>query len=232
MSPRLAKSLKTLLDQVNHLAPNRSKATDGTIGNAEHQKRHSRHNPNRAGVICALDVTNDPAHGCDIHQIADVVVAHPHPNLNRVISNRRVASRNTAFAWHRYTGTNPHTGHAHFDVGVGRDPRPGDPTPEQPFDDTTPWKLTGPGRPSGNEPRILHEGSTGPDVRGLQLILIGAHLLPPGTASGTFGPKTKAAVHALQGQLGVHQDGVVGPDTHAAIARLLAFLAATAPAHH
>lgn len=236
MSWRLAKSLDVLRHQVNTLAPGRNKASDGTIGNAEHAKRHSRHNPNQAGVVCALDLTDDAAHGCPIHQIAERVVAKPHPDLDYVISNRRVAGRSTGWVWHRYTGVNPHTSHAHFAVGVGPEPRPGEPTPSTPYDTTTSWDIApGPGARTigqGQEPRTLRRRSTGQDVRGLQLILIGAHLLPPGSADGVFGPVTETAVKTLQGQLGVTKDGIVGPRTHAAIARLLAFLAAAPVPQH
>jgi peptidoglycan hydrolase-like protein with peptidoglycan-binding domain len=66
----------------------------------------------------------------------------------------------------------------------------------------------------------------GQDVKGLQKILIGASHLPP-PPDGVFGKRTLEAVKRFQAQLGVKADGVVGAKTHAAIARLLAFLAAT-----
>ncbi|HMG43542.1 MAG TPA: peptidoglycan-binding domain-containing protein [Acidimicrobiales bacterium] len=224
MSWRLAKSLEGLRDQVNDHAPGRRKQTDGTIGNEEHQKGHSRHNPNDAGVVCALDLTDDPTNGCPIHEIADSVVANPHPALAYVISNRRVARRSTGWAWHTYTGASPHVSHAHFAVGVGTDPRPGEPTPKPPYDDTTKWHITGAPRPSGNPPPKLRRGSRGEQVRGLQRILIGAGELPAGSADGVFGAATEAAVRRFQRRLGVTSDGVVGEDTHAAIARLLRIL--------
>jgi hypothetical protein len=234
VSWRLAKSLAVLRDQVDTLAPKRSKATDGTIGDIVHAQRHSRHNPNHAGVVCALDLTDDPDHGCAVHRIAEHVVARPHPDLDYVISNRRVAGRSTGWAWHRYTGANPHTDHAHFGVGTGPEPLPGERTPRPPFDDVVKWAIAGePAKPpvdSRRTPRTLRRGSTGADVRGLQLILIGAHLLPAGSDDGICGPGTDAAVRRLQRQLGLAPDGVVGDRTHAAIAKLLAFLAALATA--
>jgi hypothetical protein len=42
---RVAKSLDRLLAQVNRLASDRSKASDGAIGDAKHQSRESDHNP-------------------------------------------------------------------------------------------------------------------------------------------------------------------------------------------
>lgn len=42
---RIAESLQQLLDQVNQMAPGRSKASDGAIGDTSHQSRRSDHNP-------------------------------------------------------------------------------------------------------------------------------------------------------------------------------------------
>ena len=134
MAWRLAKSLVTLRGEVNAWAPNRSKASDGTIGDPAHASRPSRHNPNRYGVVTALDITHDPAGGCDVHALARRLVRAPHPELAYVISNRQISARSGGWAWRAYTGTNPHTVHAHFAVGVGPD---SDPAP--PYDSTAPW---------------------------------------------------------------------------------------------
>jgi hypothetical protein len=224
MTWRLAGSLVVLRDQIDSMAPQRSRISDGTIGDAKHRDRASRHNPNNAGVVCALDVTDDPAHGCPIHAVAEAVRARPHPDLDYIISNGRVAGRSTGWSWHHYTGPNPHNKHAHFGVGSGSDGEPG-----KPYDDRTRWTITGNGAAavrSDPSPRTLKRGMTGADVTGLQKILIGAGHLA-GAPDGVFGPKTEAAVKRFQAQLGVTADGVVGPVTHHAIARLLAFLAAT-----
>ena len=61
MSWRVARSLDDLLAEVNKVAPGRKKGRDGTIGDQAHASRASRHNPNKAGVVTARDVTNDPA---------------------------------------------------------------------------------------------------------------------------------------------------------------------------
>lgn len=225
MAWRLANSLVQLRHEIDTLAPNRSKVSDGTIGDGAHVSRPSRHNPNDAGVVCALDVTDDVAGGCPIHVIAEQIRLRPHPNLAYIISNGRIAGRSTGWNWHTYTGSNKHTRHAHFAVGVGQDGEPG-----QPYDDATPWGVSAvtaapPVTPRPG-PRTLKQGMRGDDVRGLQRVLIGAGLLPPGTDDGIFGPKTKAATVGLQRQLGVAADGIVGPVTHAAIARTLASLAA------
>jgi hypothetical protein len=136
MAWRLAKSLVQLRSEFDAAYPGRSKRSDGTIGDAAHRNRASRHNPNRYDVVCALDITHDPASGCDVHRIAREHVRDPHPELAYVISNGQVASRSRGFRWVTYTGSNPHTLHAHFAVGVGPD---SDPMP--PYDSTQPWGI-------------------------------------------------------------------------------------------
>lgn len=68
---RLANSLTRLRDQVNAAFPNRNKASDGWIGDASHAASASDHNPNSQGVVSALDLTNDPANGFDVHALAE-----------------------------------------------------------------------------------------------------------------------------------------------------------------
>jgi Putative peptidoglycan binding domain len=221
---RLAASLEQLRGEINTLAPNRSKASDGTIGDTAHASRASRHNPNRAGVVCALDVTDDPEGDCPIHVIAEQLRARPHPNLAYIISNGRVAGRSSGWAWRPYTGSNKHTRHVHFAVGNGPDS-----APAAPYDDTTSWGVAvpvtaapAPAPAPANGGRSLRKGLRGGDVSDLQHALIAAGLLPAGAADGIFGPKTEAAVKELQRRLGVSPDGIVGPKTRAAMAGQLA----------
>lgn len=137
MAWRLAYSLETLRTQVNVAYPNRSTASDGTIGDAAHAGTASDHNPNSAGVVCALDLTHDPAHGLDVHALADKLRVNRHPNLKYIISNRRITGPWNGWNWEYYGGSNPHDKHAHFSVGVGSDGKsmPGT------YDDTTKWSI-------------------------------------------------------------------------------------------
>src|SRR4029079_3168067 len=63
----------------------------------------------------------------------------------------------------------------------------------------------------------LHSGSTGPDVRRLQRILVMIKVLDYTQIDGTFGPKTEAAVREFQQGEGLTVDGVVGPATWGAL---------------
>jgi peptidoglycan hydrolase-like protein with peptidoglycan-binding domain len=72
----------------------------------------------------------------------------------------------------------------------------------------------------------LRVGSTGDAVRQWQSILAGAGKLAQGEITGVFDTRTEAATKEFQRQLGVAADGIVGPDTRAATARLFAWLSA------
>jgi len=64
----------------------------------------------------------------------------------------------------------------------------------------------------------LGPGATGPTVLALQQRLVALHYWL-GTPDGVFGDSTEQAVYALQKAAGIARDGVVGPQTEAALAR-------------
>ena len=122
---RVAKSLLSLRDQVNRKAPNRKKSHDGTIGDAAHASRASDHNPwvidGSVGVVTAMDITHDPAGGCDAGAIAEAIRGSRDARVKYIIWNRRIANPlpldgQPPWAWRPYTGANPHNKHCHISV--------------------------------------------------------------------------------------------------------------------
>ncbi|HVG24904.1 MAG TPA: hypothetical protein VND45_12165 [Thermoanaerobaculia bacterium] len=137
---RVAKALLALREQVNAMAPNRRKKSDGTIGDAAHASRASDHNPwvrdGATGVVTAMDITNDPDGGCDAGALANALLASRDPRIKYVIFNRRIASyqqKGTAapFQWRPYAGSNPHTHHVHISVREV----------QTAYDSTSPWTI-------------------------------------------------------------------------------------------
>lgn len=138
MSYREAASLATLHAEINKAAPNRDRAADGWIGDADHAARTSDHNPwvkdaNGVGVVRARDWTHDPAGGLDCAVLAGFLASRlgEHPALgsgayviwrSRIISTDRIRE-----GWRTYTGPNPHAHHLHLSVGVAG------------YDSTSPW---------------------------------------------------------------------------------------------
>lgn len=131
---RQARSLDTLLAEVNEAAQNRNKASDGGLGDPAHATRVSDHNPNREGVWRARDFTHDPPR-MDAGKLAEQVAAMlgKHPALGPgayVIFNRRIISTSRLReGWRRYTGSNAHTQHVHVSVGTSG------------YDSTLPWNV-------------------------------------------------------------------------------------------
>src|SRR5262245_40047305 len=136
MSWRLAKSLEVLRDQINQIAPARSKSSDGSIGDASHASRDSDHSPwvrdGSTGVVTAIDITNDPVHGVDSEALAEKLRASRDPRIKYIISNRKIcSSTQSPWAWRKYTGANPHNHHVHISVKSSKPL----------YDDTDPWQL-------------------------------------------------------------------------------------------
>jgi len=68
-----------------------------------------------------------------------------------------------------------------------------------------------------NSGPTLVTGSTGPDVRRVQKILVMLKLLDFSSIAGNFGPKTQDAVKSFQQGNSLTPDGVVGPMTWQAL---------------
>ena len=122
---RVAKSLLKLRDQINARFPDRNKASDGTIGDDAHCPGTSDHCPkivdDGIGVVAAIDITHDPAHGLDAGVVANALRVSRDPRIKYIISNRRIASSYPAegkppFEWRDYNGSNPHRAHFHVSV--------------------------------------------------------------------------------------------------------------------
>lgn len=141
---RPAKSLKTLQSQVNQTFPNRSKASDGMIGDSAHCPGSSDHCANivdgGVGVVTAYDITHDPANGCDMAKVTAAIIGSQDPRIKYIIYNSRICSSyvhggTPAWTWRPYSGSNPHNKHAHFSVAESKSL----------YDNTGPWTIAGAG---------------------------------------------------------------------------------------
>lgn len=142
MAWQAADSLLVLRDQVNVLAPNRSRASDGLVCDENHPtgSDHCPHFVEGIGrdVVTALDLTHDPGDGFDSFQFAEVLRKHRDNRVKYVISNGRMfssyaTSSYAAWTWRPYTGSSdPHTNHVHLSV-----------LDAQISDSRVPWNLDG-----------------------------------------------------------------------------------------
>ncbi len=210
---REAKSLLKLLDQVNALWPNRSKESDGEIGDLAHSQRTSDHNPNGAGVVTAVDITNDPVHGIASRKLAERLVASKDSRIKYVISDGQICnSKVSPWMWRPYHGANGHYHHVH--ISVMNNPAL--------YDDETAWNLDS-GTPFNNPvedknlpslTRSLQVGMSGADVSILQAFF-GLK------EDGRFGPDTLKTVIDFQNKHHLKPDGIVGADTWKALGGLV-----------
>jgi len=138
---RAMDSLLVLRAQVDAIAPARSKASDGLVGDENHASTsgHYPHTVPGVGteIVTAWDCTDDPADGCDSRKLAETLRRHRDKRIRYVISEREIFSSyasgsRPAWEWGPYSGTDPHTNHAHVQVL------------DAPISDTsTPWDLGG-----------------------------------------------------------------------------------------
>jgi hypothetical protein len=64
-----------------------------------------------------MDITNDPADGCDAQALVNALVTSRDPRIKYLIWNRRkVSSSVQPWVWRKYTGQNPHNKHCHVSV--------------------------------------------------------------------------------------------------------------------
>lgn len=209
---KLAPSLAALIDEVDDLWPKRSKASDGSIGDAAHKARTSDHNPSNGWVV-GLDLTHDPDGGFDSYNFAELLRERRDSRVKYVISNGRIFDSKT-WAWKDYKG-DAHTHHVHVSVKNNKAAR----------EDVSAWFKGVTPAHGGGPQRNLQQGMSGEDVRVWQTILQGAGLLGEDEADGIFGPKTKEATIRFQWNLGVSNDGIVGPHTRQMTDKLLRALA-------
>jgi hypothetical protein len=219
----LAPSLARARTEINQEWPRRDHSSDGWIGDAAHRTRPSDHNPNRRGVVDAIDIDVD---GIPCALLVAILITHP--AVNYVIWNRTIWSRTRGFRAAHYTGPDPHTGHIHVS----------DLQTVSAENTTTPWRIAAgvvvvpvvqptPTPESGpvelawrdrlaRALPVVRKGSTGRTVRRAQALLNVAAGNPL-TEDGGFGPKTDTAVRSFQSVYHLTVDGVVGGQTWTAL---------------
>ena len=199
---RAARSLDTLLNQLNAYAPRRSRKSDGGIGDVAHRARRSDHNPVN-GVFHARDFTDDPGGGLDALILREALRQSRDSRIRYVISEGQMFSSYPsggvpAWTWRPYRGANAHRRHLHVSVW------------DRNGDDPRPWVLpgmTGAKKPPG-EWATLRVGSRGASVRYLQQVLKDDWRSSI-TVDGEYGPQTAGYVKVFQRNVGLPATGIV-----------------------
>lgn len=121
---RVGNALNKLLAQFDAQWPGRSKASDGSIGDAAHQDEGacgSQHNScciklSGIWIIRARDFTHDPASGADMGRVSEAMRLARDPRVRYIIFNRRITGPSYGWEWRAYSGSNPHDKHMHVSV--------------------------------------------------------------------------------------------------------------------
>jgi hypothetical protein len=213
---KVAPALDQLLGQLNELAPLRSKAADGAIGDAAHASRGSDHNPHWCysgqAYVTARDYTHDRRGGLDCAQLAAALCAGKDRRVKYVIWSEQIMAGfggPAPWTWRPYRGPNAHTKHLHLSVVADARSLV-----------RIPWLLPGLQvapplqQVTTSRPRI-RRGDAGALVMLVQRYLGVASEGEPGY--GLFGPATEAAVRRYQQRRGLSIDGIVGAATWASI---------------
>lgn len=127
---RLARGLVRLRAEINHEYPGRSIISDGSIGDASHSSRLSDHNPDKRGVVYAIDVTQDdpfdtPTPNDDVAEaLAEWLRRSKDKRIKYVIWRGRMFSSYStrtrkAWEWGDYNGPNGHFHHVHISLNAG-----------------------------------------------------------------------------------------------------------------
>jgi peptidoglycan hydrolase-like protein with peptidoglycan-binding domain len=209
MSWIVAESLNRLHQQLNALAPNRSKASDGSIGDSKHTTA-SDHVPRWiAGdnVVSARDFTNDPAGGLDCARLMQSLLQAKDSRIKYGIFRRQIwsgAGGQRPWVVRPYRGPNPHDRHLHLSV-VG----------DQRCRDGSPWMLPGLGSAPAPATGVYAQLRDRNDrVMKLQQFMTKTfplyNLYRP---TGFFGLATESGVEEFQRRTGLSVDGIVGPAT-------------------
>lgn len=119
MRPHLCKAGVQLREQIDDSYGQRSRNSDGWIGDAKHSASKSDHNPALPNnVVRAIDIdSNLSSHKSESIYLADQIRLYAKSEkanrISYVIHNKKIASRILNWKWRKYSGSNPHTSHIH-----------------------------------------------------------------------------------------------------------------------
>jgi hypothetical protein len=118
MMPKLCKAGIQLREQLDDDYPNRSRKSDGWIGDARHSARKSDHNPDENGIVRALDITSDlGAHPEEAYSVVEKLrklAKRGDKRIKYIIYDGKIMSPILGWKRRAYKGANPHRSHFHI----------------------------------------------------------------------------------------------------------------------
>jgi hypothetical protein len=120
MKPILCKAGQQLREMFDDSYPQRSRKSDGWVGDARHKLRPSDHTPDAQGIVRAIDITRNLSGLSDQDLMPDVAdqirlcAKRGDKRIAYVIFDGRIASSRMGWRWRKYRGSNPHRKHCHI----------------------------------------------------------------------------------------------------------------------
>ncbi len=120
MSPKLCKAGVQLREQIDDSYPDRDRTSDGWIGDTRHSARPSDHNPDKQGIVRAIDIDRDlsgkakPDLMPDLADQIRLAAKRGDKRISYIIFDGRIASARFGFRWRKYKGSNAHKSHCHI----------------------------------------------------------------------------------------------------------------------
>jgi hypothetical protein len=119
MKPILCKAGQQLRLQIDDEFSDRDRASDGWIGNRAHQSNPSDHNPDKQGIVRAIDIDRDLSGKKKpdlMPYLADQIrhAAKSDKRIAYIIFAGKIASPRMGWRWRKYSGINPHDSHCHI----------------------------------------------------------------------------------------------------------------------
>ncbi len=195
--------------ELNRIAPNRDKSSDGTIGDRAHQNSVSDHNDDEIGRVPIRDAdSKHEVHALDLDTdlrtpglTMEMVIQHTlsrcrsgkEKRLRYIIYNRRIWEASNGWQQRAYTGDSPHTEHAHLSASY-----------ETALEaSTAAWELA---LLVKGEEMLVAKGDSSEEVKFWQYVLgdLGYGTIM-GAVDGVYGDKLAAAVNAHRKALGQNE---------------------------
>ena len=119
MTPKLCKAGQQLRLQIDDSYLSRDKSSDGWLGDYRHSTRTSDHNPDKQGIVRAIDIDRDLSGKAKPDLMPDLadqirLCAKSDKRISYIIFNGKIASSRMGWRWRKYSGINPHTKHCHI----------------------------------------------------------------------------------------------------------------------
>jgi len=119
MKPKLCKAGIQLREQFDDCYGDRTRSSDGWLGDSRHAARKSDHNPDGEGWVRAIDISRGLSGKSEPDLMPDVadqlrILAKTDRRISYIIFDGKIASAKSFWRFRKYTGINQHRTHLHI----------------------------------------------------------------------------------------------------------------------